>query len=194
MINRKLRIGIIYTLFLIFIQILFALTYLLDFNSENYNEKKVLVYQVSNLYVYVSVLLLIRKLVVDNSLISKYLTWIIRLEILKVLSYVLVSLNIYQSGILFSSFLVILLVLYIILILEILNKKYYDNIVIKGLRPFVIASTIGFSISLIGGIYAEYNHVPVIYGIIYLILAIPYFLIIKYFNQMKSKTEQIPNC
>ena len=194
MINRKLRIGIIYTLFLIFIQILFALTYLLDFNSENYNEKKVLVYQVSNLYVYVSVLLLIRKLVVDNSLISKYLTWIIRLEILKVLSYVLVSLNIYQSGILFSSFLVVLLVLYIILILEILNKKYYDNIVIKGLRPFVIASTIGFSISLIGGIYAEYNHVPVIYGIIYLILAIPYFLIIKYFNQMKSKTEQIPNC
>lgn len=190
MTKRKVELGIIFTYILIFIQVLFALTFLINFMTESYDDKKDMLYQVSYAYVYVSILILIRKLVTDNILISKYLTWIIRLEILKALSSLLVSANIYQAKILVSLFGLILLFLYIILIVNILNKQYDDKVEIKGLRPYVIALIFGFVITLIGGIYAEYNGGFEIYGILYMILAIPYFFIIGYFNKMKTEIER----
>jgi len=193
MTKRKIRLGVIFTYILIFIQVLFALTFLLNFMAESYDDKKEMIYQISYAYAYVSILILIRKLIIGNSSISEYLTWIIRLEILKALSSLFVSANIYQAKILVSLFGLILIILYIILIVNILNKKYDDKAEIKGLRPFAIALIFGFIITLIGGIYAEYNRGLEIYGILFLISAIPYCFIIGYFNKMKTEIDRMPN-
>ena len=193
MTKRKIRLGIVFTYILIFIQVLFALTFLLNFSAESYDDKKEIIYQISYAYAYVSILVLIRRLIIDNISISKNLTWIIQLEILKALSSILVSANIYQVKILVSLFGLILIILYIIFIVNILNKKYDDKLEIKELRPYVIALIFGFIITLIGGIYAEYNREFEIYGILNLILAIPYFFIIGYFNKMKTEIEKMPN-
>jgi hypothetical protein len=185
MTERKINIGIIQTYVLVLIQVLFALTFLFDFMAENYDDKKDLIYQIAYVYVYVSILTLIKKLVIDNLVIVKYLNWIIKLEIFKALTSILVAAGIYQVGFFTFLFGLILLILYIILIFNILNKKYNDNKEIIGLRPFVIALIFGFITSLIGGIYAEYNHGFEIYGVIYLIMVIPYIFIISYLNKMK---------
>jgi hypothetical protein len=187
--NRKLKLGIIYTYILIFIQILFALTFLIDFMADNYDVKKDIIYQIFYAYVYVSILTLIRKLIIENTEISKYLFWIIRLEIFKAISSIIVALNIYQAKILVPFIGLILLVFYILLIVNMLSKKYNDKIEVKELRPYVIALIIGFVIAIIGGTYAEYNRGFEIYGIIYLVLAIPYIFIIRYFNKMKIEIE-----
>jgi len=193
MTKRKIRLGIVFTYFLIFIQVLFALTFFLDFTVGSFDDKKEIIYQISYTYAYVSILILIRKLIIDNFSIYKNLSWIIQLEILKALGSILVSSNIYQFKILVSLFGLILIILYILFIVNILNKKYDDKLEIKGLRPYVIALIFGFIITLIGGIYAEYNRGFEIYGILNLILAVPYIFIIGYFNKMKTEIEKIPN-
>jgi hypothetical protein len=187
--NRRLKLGIIYTYILIFIQILFALTFLIDFMADNYDVKKDIIYQILYAYVYVSILILIRKLVIENTEISKYLLWIIRLEIFKAISSIMVALHIYQAKILVPFIGFILIVFYFLLIVNMLSKKYNHKIEILKLRPYVIAVIIGFVIALISGVYAEYNRGFEIYGIIYLVLAIPYIFIIRYFNKMKIEIE-----
>jgi hypothetical protein len=76
-------------------------------------------------------------------------------------------------------------------LLKLSAENYDDKKEIKGLRPYVIALIIGFIITLIGGIYAEYNRGFEIYGVLNLILAIPNFFIIGYFNKMKTEIEKM---
>jgi len=190
MTTKKLKLGVIYTWILILIQLLFASTFTFDFMTESYDDKKELIYKITYLYAYVSILTLIRKIVVDNYLISKYLTWIIRLEILRVLSSLLVTINIFQAKALVSLIGLFLFVFYVLFFVNVLRKKYNNKVEITELRPFTIAFTISAIIAAIGGIYAEYNREFEFYGILFLILAIPYFFIIGYFNKMKTEVAK----
>jgi hypothetical protein len=191
--ERKLKIGIIQTYILIFIQILFALTFLIDFLAENYDEKKEIIYQVSNVYIYVSILMLIRRLTIENKVIVKYISWIIKLEVLRAVCNILVSIKVHQASIFDFLFGLTLLILYIILIINILKKKYNDKVEITGLRPFVIALIMGFIVALIGGIYTLYNLELEFFGVLYIILTIPYVFLIGYFRKMKEKIIEIPS-
>lgn len=189
--NRKLTISIIQTYILIFIQVLFASTYLFEFLSESYDEKKAILYQVTYAYVYVSILFMLRNLLINYNIFVKYLFWIIRLELIKVISGVLVFFNVYQAGLLASIAGFILFVLYIMLIVTILNKKHNDKTEVVELRLFAVALTISFIIALISGIYAEFHGVSWIYGILHIISAIPFVFLIRYFDHMKVKMREL---
>jgi len=163
---------------------------------ENYNDRKEIIYLISYAYFYVSVLVLIRKLVADNKVFVKYLTWIIRLEILKVLASILVLLKLHQAGILEAFFGLTLFVLYVILIVNIFNRKYTDKIEVLGLRPFITSLLLIFLIVMPLAAYAEYNRISdiytTIYGIIQLFSMIPYVFLIGYFKKMKVNAEIEP--
>lgn len=182
---RKINVGITQTYILILIQVLISLTFFFDFMLNNFDDKKEIIYQVSYAYFYVSILYLIKKIVAENVMTVKYLNWIIKFEILKALSNILVTMGIHIATFLNSLFGLVLLILYIILIVNILNKKYSDIREIAALRPYVIALIFGFMITLLGGFYAEFNGRYEVYGILYLIMVIPYVFIIRYLKKMK---------
>lgn len=185
--ESKVKIGIIHTYLLIFIQIIFAMTFWIDSMAENYDDQKEIIYQIVYAYLYVSVLTLIKKLVIRNSVIVKYFSWIIPLEILRALSSILVATGFYSAAMLVSLFGLALLILYIILFVNILNNRYNQIIEIIRLRPFVIAMIFGIIIAIVGVFYAEYNQKYEIYGIMILLLVIPYVFIVRYLNKMKKE-------
>ena len=194
MTKSKIRLGIVFTYFLILIQMLFVLNLIVNSETGNYDDKKEIIYQISYAYVYVSILMVIRKLVINNPSILKYFNWIVQLEILKALSGLVASANIFQAKIIDSLFGLILIILYIILIVNIHNKKYDDKMEIKGLRPFGIALLFGLMITLIFAIIAEYNREFEVFTILtYLVSTIPYGFIIGYFNKMKTEIEKTLN-
>jgi hypothetical protein len=194
MTKSKIRLGIVFTYILILIQVLFVFNLIVNSETGNFDDNKEIIYQISYAYVYVSILMVIRKLVINNPSILKYFTWIIQFEILKALSGLVASANIFQAKIIDSLLGLILITLYIILIVNILNKKYDNKLEIKGLRPFGIALLFGLMITLIFAIIAEYKREFEIYRLLsYLASTIPLGFIIGYFNKMKSVIEKAPN-
>jgi len=152
---RHLNLGIFLTCILIFVQILFGLTFLPDFIPEHFYDLKNLIMQVAYTGIYVSIILLIRIIVIKNESIVNFFIWIICVEIISGLRNILNILEITQQPIVGALVGYVLIALYVILLVKILHQKYDEKPEISLLRPYIIALISIFVIAGAGSIYAE---------------------------------------
>jgi hypothetical protein len=185
--NRKLDIGIIQVSFLVFIQAFYALTIYLESLSQGFEAAKTIIYQATYAYVYISVLMLIRKILSNDKILYNNVLWIIRLEVIKAIGNVLLAIGVYFAAIFVLASNLVLAVFYILSMVRIFSDKHTERSEITQLGPVMISLVSCFIVATLGGWYASFDRVKDIYGITNLIMAIPFILLILYFKGLKNK-------
>jgi hypothetical protein len=186
MTNLRFKLGILHIYALILIQILYAFTVLLPDMNENQDTIREIIFQVSYIFFYVSIFTLIKRLTFHLKPIRSLISWIIRLEILRTISAILVLIK-YNEIIYLQVVLgLTLFVFYIILIVNIFSNRYAEHVEIASLRPFFSLLILGIVLAAIIGIYLKYNHHLSTGILIDFISVIPFALLIDYFVKMKK--------
>lgn len=179
MIARKVKLGVLFVSVLILVQIFAAVAYIFDLPTV-YEPDKLVLFHLNHLYAYISILMVIRYLTFASTEVNKYLTLIIRLEILKLLTGVFLI----QIASVISLGLVIL---YIALCIEIFKKENKEIYTINYLRPTVNASIIATLFGIL--LTFVYPRDTDVLGIAYLVNTVPFLFLIAYLIRVKSKTQ-----
>jgi hypothetical protein len=185
--SRKLDMGIIQVSFLVFIQAFYALTIYLGSLSQGFEVLKTIIYQATYAYVYISVLMLIRRILYSDKVLYNNVLWIIRLEALKAFGSVLLAIGVYVAAVFVLVCNLGLAVFYILSMVRIFSDRHVERSEITLLGPVMIALVSCFIVAALGGWYASFDRVKDIFGITNLIMAIPFILLIFYFKKLKNK-------
>jgi len=179
--------GIVQISFLVFIQAFYALTIYLDSLSEGFDAVKSIIYHVTYAFLYISVLLLIRRILSKDKILRNNVLWIIRLEGIKASGNILLAIGIYYAAIFVFACSIVLAVFYILSMVRILSDRNTGRSEIRQLGPVMISIVVCIILATTGGWYAPYDRVKDIYGITNLIMAVPFILLIFYFKNLKNK-------
>jgi hypothetical protein len=184
--NRRINLGIAQSLFLIIIQVFYGLTVFLESFSEDLSIQTIILYQVTFAYAYISILYLIRKILQEFEYLNKVLSWIIRLEALRITSHVFISLEIYYAGIIASICGIILFVQFLLCVVWFVRNGNSENPLISGLRPLIWSIVVCSVIVACTDLYLEYNNYREYKGILYFLRAIPFLFLFQYLIRIKS--------
>lgn len=185
--NRKLDIGIVHASILVLVQVLYALTFYFDFLSESSDIARSIIYQATFAYAYISVLMLIRRILSKDKVLINNVLWIIRLEGIKALGNIILFIGVYSAAIVVYICSLVLTVFYILSMVRIFNSRNAGRSEIIKLGPILISLVICFLLASIGGAYAGYERFSEIYGASNLIMAIPFVLLVNYFKGFKIR-------
>ena len=189
--NRKLDIGIIHAVILVLLQVLYALTFYVGIFSESQDAGKSIAYQVIFTYAYISVLILIRRVLSKDKVLINNILWIIRLEGLKAAGNILLITGIYYAAIIVYLSSLLLSVFYILSMIRIFNNRNAESTEFTKLGPILISLVICFILVTLGSLYAVYDQVSGMYSVTNLIMAVPFIFLIKYFKSIKINRLQM---
>lgn len=187
--RARLQRGIYLIILIIVVQGFSSLVSYLNYDSIEPFDVKEIISQITYVFLYVSLLRVIRQLVAENQKCSDLLQWVIRLEVMKVVSDLLGVFIRAEVGFISSAISLGLLIIYIRLISEIFSSRNKDNAAIVLLKPYFV-SLIAVSIIAVGLIvYLTFNAAGLsggTYALLYYLLSFPYILLIRYFQKMKA--------
>ena len=189
--KRKLDIGIIHATILVLLQVLYAITYYVGIFSERQDAGKSIVYQVIFTYAYISVLILIRRVLAKDKVLINNILWIIRLEGIKAAGNILLIAGIYYAAVVVYLCSLVLSVFYILSMIRIFNFRNAENMEFTKLGPILISLVICFILVTLGSLYAVFDQVSGMYSVTNMIMAIPFIFLIKYFKSIKINQLQM---
>jgi hypothetical protein len=169
------------------VQVLYALTFYVKFQSETVDLARSIIYQVTYAYAYISVLILTRRILASDKVLIHNILWIIRLECIKAVSHVMLTLGIYYAAIFVYVSSLVLAVFYILSMIRIFNGRNAGRAEITKLGPILISLVICFILATMGGLYAAYDRISLFTGVTNLIMVIPFIFLILYLKNLKNK-------
>jgi hypothetical protein len=183
--KRKLDIGIIHATILVLLQVLYAITFYVGIFSERQDAGKSIAYQVIFTYAYISVLILIRRVLAKDKVLINNILWIIRLEGVKAAGNILLIAGIYYAAVVVYLCSLVLSVFYILSMIRIFNFRNAESTEFTKLGPILISLVICFILVTLGSLYVVYDQVSGMYSVTNMIMAIPFIFLIKYFRSIK---------
>lgn len=188
--KRKLSIGIIHSCLFIFLQvhliiIRFDPYYMIDFIGISN-----LIYQVCGAYLIISILILIRKIVINNRRIVKYLNGLILLELVYILTSLSQYIGFYYAKLFTVLSAVGMLIISVILGLRIFSSNETNHRIVK-LRPilnaFIFAISSVILTALIAYVILDYQLYTKVMIYMEFLNIIPYLLLINYFRLVRKE-------
>ncbi|MFN2127997.1 MAG: hypothetical protein ACK2TU_09080, partial [Anaerolineales bacterium] len=171
--------------------VLYAITYYVGIFSERQDAGKSIVYQVIFTYAYISVLILIRRVLAKDKVLINNILWIIRLEGIKAAGNILLIAGIYYAAVVVYLCSLVLSVFYILSMIRIFNFRNAENMEFTKLGPILISLVICFILVTLGSLYAVFDQVSGMYSVTNMIMAIPFIFLIKYFKSIKINQLQM---
>jgi hypothetical protein len=129
--------------------------------------------------------MLIRRILSKDKVLVNNIIWIIRLEGVKAVATVLLSIGIYYAAAVVYISSLVLSVFYILSMIRIFNFRNAESIEFTKLGPILISLVICFILVTLGGLYATYDQFSGMYSVTNMIMAVPFIFLIKYFLNIK---------
>ncbi len=191
--STQFKTGIIQTYVLIAVHICLAIVNVIPSFYFEYSILIDLLFQVVYVFTYVSVLKLVGKILSSNHDISNYLNIIIGLELLNSALKILGILGIRFADSASTVITLLLFVFYIIFIVKTLHPQYDKKLEILYLRSFLIVFIIALLVSICAMFWAGFLGFPYLFCLTFIISALPYIWIVRYFQQIKGIYADMPS-
>jgi len=190
--KKKLQRGMLLCAVLISIQIIYIF---IPFSTEYHGKEIKAVYHISVTFLYISILQIVRTIISKNASIEKIITWILKTEMVKAVSLVLLAFQLEQAQILVTACGIASFVLHVIFSFLSFSKKHNGTTEITALRPFSIAILLNYTGAILLFLFGRsLGEKPVMNSVIWL-QALTQIFIIQYFytlvkNSSNTETEQ----